>query len=269
MLLLGCAVICTLDGASMGRQTRSASSANLLCSEGKIICISASVERSLISNPLRIEVRVNSPNPIEVNWEIDDKTGQVLDSSSPSEYIYTPGAETSPEKPLHIQDFIFKPPTSTSGTLVLIPKSYTVATGEWIDLLGLKIPVRLTTAKTMVTTLEPEAPGALQSAVNEWMDEESHSSPEFDPKLKLVAHRVAIMRVDRDANIGATAEAVLRSKHGQQEQWHVRDWRQEANIAHIKISGDGWAGSSSYWTAVQYLIRKSVVHLPGIEKVAF
>ena len=111
--------------------------------------------------------------------------------------------------------------------------------------------------------------GVLQSAVNEWMDEERHSSPEFDPKLKLVTHRVAIMRVDRDASIGATAEAALRSKHGQQEQWHVTDWRQEGHIAHIKISGDGWAGSSSYWTGVQYLIRKSVARLPGIEKVVF
>jgi hypothetical protein len=49
----------------------------------------------------------------------------------------------------------------------------------------------------------------------------------------------------------------------------VTDWHQEGNTAHVKIAGDGWAGVSYYLMEVEYLIRKSVLNLPGIEKFVF
>jgi len=270
-MVLGSALVSTLLSPSMGQPVfdtgaaQAPSSANLICSEGRIICVSQSVAHSLVSNPLRIEVHVNSPAEIEVDWEIDDSTGQVLESSSTYEYPDMPTGDSSPTKTLHIQDFIFTPAKSESGTLTLRPTRYGAATGK-ADLPGLDIPVRLTTARTSVTTLEPFDPQALGTAVVEWMD--SHDPPEFDPKLKLVLRHDTIMRIDRDAIIGATAEAVLRSGTFQCP-WHVTDWHQEGRTAHVRIAGDGWAGMSYSLTEVDYLIRKSVLNLPGIKKFVF
>jgi len=249
---------------SMSGQARAASPANLLCSEGKIICVAESVERSLIANPLKLDVTVNSSIAIEVNWQIVDSNGKILDSSTPGEYIYDPTASPRSANPLRIQDFIFTPATSAKGTLILNPSRYTVTTG-WSDLPGIQIPVRLTTATTMVTVLEPENPAALTSALEEWMDEEHHRTPDFAPTLKLVPHGIAIMRVERNAMVGATAEAVFRSFPGQSP-WHARDWSQAGNTAHITIDGDGWAGVSFYMMEVTYRLEKSVLNLPGIKK---
>jgi hypothetical protein len=271
-MILGFALVSAFVSPSTGQsvlKTGTAparSSANLMCSEGKIICVPQSVAYSLISNPLRIEVHVNSPDEIEVDWEIDDSSGQVLESSSTYDYPDMPTRDSSPTKTLSIQDFIFTPAKSESGTLILGPSRYTIAGGK-TDLPGLKIPVRLTTGKTLLTTLEPENPQALGTAVIEWMEGGEHA--EFDPKMKLVPHHDTIMRVDHDALIGATAEAVLRSGDGGQSPWHVTDWHQEGSTAHVKIAGDGWAGVTYYLTEVDYLIRKSVLALPGIKTFVF
>jgi hypothetical protein len=203
---------------------------------------------------------VNSPDDIEVDWEVDDSAARVLESSSTYDYLNIT-RDSSPTKTLHIQDFIFKPARSESGTLILRPSRYTVPTGK-TDLPGLTIPVRLTTLKTLVTTLEPEDHQALGNAVSEAMD--SSNLSKFDPKLKLVRHRVTVMRVDRDAIIGVTAEAVLRSAGGQGP-WHVTDWHQEGSNACVKTDGGAWAGVTYYLMYVNYLIRKSVLDLPGIK----
>ena len=271
-MVLGSALVSTLLSPSMGQPVfdndaaQAPGSVDLICSEGRIICVSRSVAHSLISNPLRIDVYVNSPDEIEVDWEIDDGTGQVLESSSTYDYPDTQTRDSSPTKILRVQDFIFTPAKSEGGTLILRPSRYTVATGK-VDLTDIKIPVRLTTATTLVTTMEPEDPQAIGTAVIERTN--SNDPSEFDPKLKLVPHQDTIMRIGDDAIIGATAEAVLRSGGGGQSPWHVTDWHQEGNTAHVKIAGDGWAGVSYYLMEVEYLIRKSVLNLPGIEKFVF
>jgi hypothetical protein len=117
-----------------------------------------------------------------------------------------------------------------------------------------------------VSILEPENPDALTNSVIEAEDNSNLSK--FDPKLNLVPHQITIMRVDRDAIIGVTAEAVLRSCRGQ-SQWHAMAWHQDGNTAHVKIAGSGWAGVSYYLAQVDYLIRKSVLKLPGIGGFVF
>jgi len=74
---------------------------------------------------------------------------------------------------------------------------------------------------------------------------------------------------DRTDIVGATAEAMLRSLPSQ-EQWHVGGWFEEGSgTVHIKMNGDGWAGMSSYWTEVQCLIRKSLLHISENREVVF
>jgi len=246
-------------------ETRAATVSKNLCTEGRIICVSTSVKNSLVNNPFRIDVQVNSPDDIEVAWEIRDSTGQILEASSTNDYSDQPTQDFTVGRISHVQAFIFTPSKSQRGTVVLTPSRYTIQTGG-VDLPGITIPVRLTTTTSTVSILEPENPDALASAVNEAENNSNFSM--FDPKLKLVPHHITVMRVDQDAIIGVTAEAVLRSGGGQ-SQWHVTGWHQEGNTAHVKIAGSGWAGVSYYLAKVDYLIRKSVLNLPGIKGFVF
>jgi hypothetical protein len=219
----------------------------------------------LISNPFRIDVQVNSSDDIFVAWEIRDSTGQVLESSSTYDYVNQPTRDFAPGRTLHLQAFILTPSKSERGTLTLTPSRYTIQTGG-VNLPGVTIPVRLTTAKSVVTILEPENPDELKGAASAWLQGDDHS--EFDPKLKLDAHEIETMRFDRTAIIGATVEAVFRSWPGQGP-WHITHWRQIDSTAHVTLVGGGWAGVSYYATEVDYLIKKSVLRLPGITKLIF
>jgi hypothetical protein len=271
LLLALLVIVVPAAGPSMGKPSTlrmgsaHPSSTDLLCNEGKIICVSRSVAHSLVSNPFGLEVLVNSPDDIELDWEIEDSTGQVLESSSTYDDIDLPTRHSSPKNTLHIHGFLFEPAKSQTGTLTLSPSRFSISTGK-VDLPAFKIPVQLTTAKTLVTWLEPEDPEALQRAVVEWVESEDH--PEFRPKLKLLPRQVAIMRVESDAITGAIAEAVLRHIGGQ-DPWHVTYWHQDGSTAHVTIQGSGWAGVTYYLTEVSYLIKESVLNLPGIKTFIF
>ena len=213
----------------------------------------------------KIDVQVNSADDIYVAWEIRDSTGQLLESSSGYDYVNQPTRDFTPGRTLHVQAFIFTPAKSERGTLTLTPSRYTIQTGG-VNLPGLTIPVRLTTAKSTVTILVPKNPNELKGAASDWLQSGDHS--DFDPKLKLDARKIEIMRFDRDMIIGATVEAVFRSWPGQGP-WHVTHWRQIDSTAHVTLVGANWAGVSYYATEVEYLVKKSVLHLPGITKLIF
>lgn len=270
-MILGCAVVWALACLSIDAEpstisdTRADSISKDLCSKGKIICVSESVTNSLVNSPFRIDVQVNSADDIEVAWEIRDSTGQVLESSSTGDYVDQPTQNFSLGRVLHIQAFIFTPAKAGRGTLTLTPSRYTIQTGG-VNLPGITVPVRLATATSTITILEPKNPDDLKDAASEWVQGEKH--PEFDPKLKLVARRIEVMQFAPAAIIGATAEAVLRSWPGQGA-WHVVGWRQSGSTAHLTLVGSGWAGVTYYETEISYLIKQSVLNLPGIKKIVF
>ncbi len=236
-----------------------------LCAPGRVICVSSSVTNSLIRNPFRIAVQVNTADDIYVAWEIRDGTGQVLGSDSTGNYVNQPTEDFTIGRTWRIQSFIFTPAKAEQGTLTLTPSRYTIQTGG-VDLPGIKIPIRLTTATSKVTILLPEHPDELQNAVNDWVDDVTHTK--FDPKVELKEREIEIVRFDRSAIIGATVEAVLRAWPGQAP-WHVTRWRQTGSTAHVVIVGGAWAGVSYYGAGVGYLIEKSVLHLPCIKKFVF
>jgi hypothetical protein len=271
LLILGCVVLSATAYPPTGARSPAnsgipalADSQNL-CTEGRVVCVSKTVTNSLISNPFRIDVQVNSPEDIYVAWEIRDSIGQLLESSSTYDYVNNATRDFTPGRTLHVQAFILTRAKSERGTLTLTPSRYTIQTGG-VNLPGLTIPVRLTTAKSTVTILAPENPNELKDAVSGWLQSGDHS--EFDPKLKLDARKIEIMRFDRTAIIGATVEAVFRSWPGQGP-WHITHWRQIDSSAHVTLAGGGWLGVSYYLTEVKYLIKESVLHLPGITKLAF
>ncbi len=258
LLILGCAVLSATAYPPIGAKSSAnsgipavADSQNL-CTEGRVICVSETVTNTLISNPFRLDVQVNSADDIFVAWEIRDSTGQVLESSSTYDYVNQPTRDFAPGRTLHVQAFILTPSKSERGTLTLTPSRYTIRTGG-VNLPGLTIPVRLTTAKSTVTILEPENPNDLKGAASDWLESGDHS--DFDPKLKLDARKIEIMRFDRAMIIGATVEAVFRSWPGQGP-WHVTHWRQIDSTAHVTLVGDAWLGVSYYATEVEYVIKR-------------
>jgi hypothetical protein len=235
------------------------------CAEGRIICIPKSETNSLIGNPFRVDVQVNSDLDIFIAWEIRDSTGQVLESSSTYDYNVGPTQDFTLGRVFHIVAFIFTPSKSSRGTLTLTPSRYTIQTGG-VNLPGLTIPVRLSTAKSTVTTLEPANPAELTNAVIDRMDRSEGG--DFNPRLKLVERKTEIMQLDQTAIIAATVEAVLRLSPGQSP-WHITHWRRSGSTAHVTLVGGGWAGSSYYGAEVGYLMRKSALHLPGIKDLVF
>lgn len=269
LLILGCAVLSasacpSIDAqSSANNETPAVAGPANLCTQGGVVCVSETVTNSLINNPFKIDVQVNSADDIFVAWEIRDSTGQLLESSSTYDYVNQPTRDFAPGRVLHVQDFILTPSKSEHGTLTLTPSRYTIRTGG-VNLPGITIPVRLTTAKSVVTILEPENPDELKGAASGWLQSGDHS--EFDPKLKLDARKIEIMRFDRTAIIGATVEAVLRSWPGQGP-WHVTHWRQDDSTAHVTLVAPGWLGVTYYATEVEYLIKESVLRLPGITKL--
>ena len=131
LLVVGCAVISALASPTVDVQLFSNTggfaapgSKNLLCNEGRIICVSKSLTNSLIANPFRIDVDVSSADEIEVAWEIRDGTGQVLESASTYELVDVPTRHLLPRSTLHIQGFIFTPAKSQYGTLILSPSPF-------------------------------------------------------------------------------------------------------------------------------------------------
>jgi len=148
LLLALLVIVVPAAGPSMGKPSSlkigsvHPSSTDLLCNEGRIICVSRSVAHSLISNPFGLEVRVNSADDIELDWEIEDSTGQVLHSSSTYDDVDIPTRHSSPNPTLHIQGFLFKPAKSRSGTLILSPSRFSVSIGK-TDLPAFRIPVQI------------------------------------------------------------------------------------------------------------------------------
>ena len=261
-LAFACSPVYAQSSASNAPSAKDAMS---LCAPDRLICVSRSVTNSLIRNPFRIAVQVNSVDDIYVAWEIRDSTGRVLESDSTYHYTNGPIQDFLIDGAWHIQAFIFTPARSEQGTLALTPSRYAIQTGG-VDLPGIKIPIRLTTGTSRVAILLPEHPDELQNAANDWVQDDAHMK--FDPKLKLRGREIEIMRFDQSAILGATVEAVLRLWPGQGP-WHVTRWRQNGSTAHVAIVADAWAGVSYYGAGAGYLIEKSVLRLPGIRKLVF
>lgn len=240
--------------------------AKKLCTQGRVICVSDSVGNSLISNPFRIDVQVNSPDEIFIAWEIRDGTGRMLEANSTYDYTVTePGRDASIGRMVRVTVFIFATAGAADGTLKLTPSRYTAQTGE-VDLDSLTIPIRLNMVTSTVTILEPANPEVFKGAAAEWVEGETH--PEFKPTVKLVPRQITILHFDQKDLIGATAEAVLRSWAGQGG-WHVTDWQKDGSTAHVTLEGGGWAGVTYYATEVTFLIKQCLLNLPGIKNIVF
>jgi hypothetical protein len=252
------------SGAHIGTGLASTSSADILCNEGRVICVSQSLRDSLISSPLKFTVEVNSANNVELDWELDDTTGQTLESGSTDNHT-EPVTTLSPTlKKIEIRQYVFQPSKSDAGTLVLSPYRYEPSSGT-TDLPKLNIPVRLDTATSALTILLPDNSKEYQADVDHSAE---NGDENFEPQTSLVPQTVTVMKIRNDDIMEATAETVLQSMQGQSP-WHVSDFRLDGGTAHVKLRGEGWAGVSFYLRSVSFLIKKSLLQFPGIKQVVF
>ena len=236
--------------------------AGLLCSDSQVICVPKSLEQSLISNPLELTVEANFAD-VEVAWEVVDSTGQSLESFSTFQYLEPFSDQTSSSKTLRLNDYALQPSKSGRGTLVLTPSRYDGTQGVK-EFPKLRIPVRLNTATTVLTILLPADSEKYEAEVSSSIDD----SKPFAPVTPLVPHSVTVMKVKGEDVMAATVEAVLRAKPGQ-AQWHVTGIRVDGKTAHVRITGDNWAGVSYYARSVYYLVAASLRKFPGIKHVVF
>jgi hypothetical protein len=133
----------------------------LLWNEGRILCVPANMANSLISNPLKITVIVNSADDIQIDWELDDGGGKLLEAVSQYDDYDSQNPVWSTSRAVLVQGFISRPSESERGTLTISPSRYTIGNGTE-DLPKLRIPVRLTTATTTITILTPADPKSVR-----------------------------------------------------------------------------------------------------------
>jgi hypothetical protein len=122
---------------------------------------SANMANSLISNPLKITVIVNSADDIQIDWELDDGGGKLLEAVSQYDDYDSQNPVWSTSRAVLVQGFISRPSESERGTLTISPSRYTIGNGTE-DLPKLRIPVRLTTATTTITILTPADPKSVR-----------------------------------------------------------------------------------------------------------
>jgi hypothetical protein len=235
-----------------------------LCNQGRTVCVSDSLSNSLIANPISVDVQLTAPDWMMLKWSLTDSAGTVLGESQEGEY-YRDSAKGQPAT-VRVRNFIFKPATSTQGTLTFTPVKE--AANDFVDAPGLRVPVRLTTQTTVVTIFEPESQEAMFEAVDKWFSKQHREDEPIDLPLKTSARRQTIMKVPSDLLLEATIEAAFAAHPGQAPQ-HVARCRQIGSTVHVHIVGETWAGSSVFFTGIDYLVRKSLLNLPGIRGVVF
>ena len=237
---------------------------NFLCDEGGFICVPASVSGSLLSNPLRLPVYVNASGHPELEWEIRDSTGQIIDKGSTRGRMDW-NQDDPPAQPIfHILDFILTRAHADTGSMTITPIQYN-SHGEPAALPTLNFPVKLTTAASIVTVKEPVNPEAFKDEVYEYADSEYPRKP-FRTTIPFKPIHIIVMKFEPSARIGMTAAAVIARNPGQAE-WYVTTWSRHGDTAHVSTDGSGWAGAYHYGALLDYILNESLLTIPGIHHV--
>lgn len=242
--------------------------AKLLCNQGRVVCVPASLPNSLISNPLTVDVQIDSPATIDVDWELRDSSGRTLDFGSTEDRPDWPGSSASPHRTLHLMDFILRPAASQQGTLILSP-SCREGSDAGDDLPQLAIPVRLSTARSVVTILEPEDPNRFHDDIYSWANSHLSTDPTpYHTDIPFAAHRVEVMAFEPRVAVGITAAVILDRYRGESP-WRLTHWYRVGRTAHVGMQGSGWSGVGNYVSMLNYVLRRSMLSIPGIDNYVY
>jgi len=257
-----------LAGAALGFQASAqghrAAPSKFLCDEGGFICVPAPIVGSVLRNPLRLPVYTNTSDYPELAWAIRDATGKLVDKGSTRERMDWDQDNPPAQHTFHILDFILTVADSDTGTMTITPTEYNTH-GEAMPLPTLNFPVRLTTARSIVTTKEPVSAEVFKDEIYEYADSEHPRKP-FRTTVPFKRVQMEVMQFDPNARIGMTAAAVIARNEGQ-AQWYVTNWSRRGDTAHVEIGGSSWAGAYHYGALLDYILHQSLLTIPGIQHV--
>ena len=240
---------------------------SLLCNEGRTVCVAAAVKNSMIANPARLDVQVNSPDWVELEWEIRDGTGKRLDWNGTKGRMDWPTQNPPEQRTLRILDFILTTPESDRGT-VTIWSTRILPNSEQRFLATLSIPVHLTRKTSIVTTSVPEDESEFTRDFNEWWFDTPGDPKSFHSHVKFEKQEIEVMHFAPGALIGITAAAIL-TPIPSPGLWQVMAWHRSGATAHVTIDGSGWAGVSNWLAIKEYLMNRTMLKLPGIHALVF
>jgi hypothetical protein len=237
----------------------------LLCNEGRTVCVSASTTDTLLTNPVKLEVQVNSPDWVQLEWEIRDDSGKRIDWNGTKGRMDWPAHNPPPQRTLHILDFILTTADSDHGTIT-IWATRILPSFEQRFLPTLSLPVRLTRDTSIVTTAVPEDEAEFTHEFYEWWFDTPADPKTFQTDVAFENHELEVMHFAPDALIGITAAAIL-TPNPCPGLWQVFGWRRVGTTAHVIIEGDGWAGVSNWLAITQYRMDRSMRLIPGIHNL--
>jgi hypothetical protein len=244
------------------------SSTNALCNADKSVCVAPATQNMLMANPFDIAVTATSIVS-DINWELDDQTGQKLVSGKASDDPNTSfGGNTTSPPAFHMRDFIFVLPKSPSGALKLLPVRIDKQ-GKSSGLPEVNIAVRFGSATSTLTLVVPEDYHQYQDEAAEWVGNGPPPSHFTSPFIK---HTLTILHVN-DSVFASAEAAAEKASPLSQAPIRILHFAVRGSVAYVDLNlnheGYGWAGISFTIASVEPLIEKDLSQFPYIHKVVF
>jgi hypothetical protein len=234
-------LFCLISSTLVHPQDQSGPRRKSVCNQDGTLCVKASVEQSVVVNPLYFEIQVKSPEPIEFGWDLCDDSGKVLDQDPDGRLAFLVHKASASERTLAVRDFALAPARTNHGKLVLHATSISPSGGDH-SLPELSIPVRIDPRTTNVTYAVP-ADDKFSEAVTDCV--ESNPAHRIPMKAKVDWRTTTLLYVRPAMLGGAAAEAAALADPGQGP-WHVINYREAQGTSHLTTFGDGWAGVTYY-----------------------
>jgi hypothetical protein len=244
-------------------------SAGSLCTADKSICVLRVTPNLLITNPLDITVKA-ADGVDDINWQLDDQTGQTLASGSASYDPRWDGPDTpSPHEMFHMGDLVLVLPKSVQGVLRLSPIRNN-PDSKTTTLPGIDIPVRFGTATSIVTIMVPKDYAQYADESGGWFSENPRES-HFAPQSPFVVEHLTVVHVD-DPIFASAAAAAQKASVISQAPVRIMNFAVRGAKAYVDTTFDGidgWAGISITTASVEWLIEKDLSQFPNLRHVVF
>ena len=83
-----------------------------MCNQDGSLCVKPALAHSLIQNPMHFEVRVRRAETVDLEWELRDASGKLLDEDSDDRLDYLVSRSSDSERTFGVRDFAIAPAKS-------------------------------------------------------------------------------------------------------------------------------------------------------------
>lgn len=250
-------------------QNGNSSPTNRLCNADRSLCVSPA-QNMLIENPFTVAL-TSAGTFGDIDWQLDDTTGQKLASGKASDDPHWKGGgnSASPET-FRLRACVFVVPRAATGILKLSPIREDQQAGSSSSP-DLNVPVRFEAATSTLSVMVPESYDQYQTEADEWTSTNGPPS-HFAPRSPFVTEKLTVLRVNdvvfASAEVAAEKASVL-----SQAPVRILNFAVQAGTAYVDLNlndlEDAWAGISFTIAKVEPLIEKDLSQFPNIHKVVF